>query len=74
MFCCDNAPPFGSAVDLWVMGQAAYTAFITLATRVMLSFSLNVYLPISKCDENYDQAHLRDACTKGCVHYLIPRQ
>jgi len=52
-------------IQLTDFENAAYTAFITLATRVMLSFSLNVYLPISKCDQNYDRAHLRDACTKG---------
>lgn len=41
--------------------NAAFAIFIVLLTRVILSFGLNFYLPISKVDENMKVAHHRDA-------------
>jgi glutamate--cysteine ligase catalytic subunit len=45
--------------------NAAYTIFIVLLTRMVLSFSLNLYMPLSKVDENMATAQERDACRKG---------
>jgi glutamate--cysteine ligase catalytic subunit len=41
--------------------NAAFTVFIVLLTRVILTFNLNFYMPISKVDENMARAHKRDA-------------
>lgn len=41
--------------------NAAFTVFIVLLTRVILSYKLNFYMPISKVDENMRVAHHRDA-------------
>lgn len=41
--------------------NAAYTVMIVLMTRVILFFDLNLYVPISKVDENMKTAHKRDA-------------
>lgn len=41
--------------------NAAYSVFIVLLTRVILSFGLNFYMPISKVDANMKTAHKRDA-------------
>ncbi|KAG2207704.1 hypothetical protein INT47_011824 [Mucor saturninus] len=41
--------------------NAAYSVFIVLLTRVILSFGLNFYMPISKVDANMQTAHKRDA-------------
>ncbi|UZJ52030.1 hypothetical protein CBS101457_001350 [Exobasidium rhododendri] len=41
--------------------NAAYSVFIALLTRAILSFGLNFYIPISKVDENMKRAHNRDA-------------
>lgn len=41
--------------------NAAFAIFINLMTRVILSFKLNFYLPISKVDENMQSAHRRNA-------------
>ncbi|CCG84718.1 protein of unknown function [Taphrina deformans PYCC 5710] len=41
--------------------NAAFAIFINLMTRVILSFKLNFYMPISKVDENMQVAHKRDA-------------
>lgn len=45
--------------------NAAYTIFVVLMTRMMLSFNLNLYMPLSKVDENVATAQERDACRKG---------
>jgi len=44
--------------------NAAFAVFIVLLTRVILSFGLNLYIPISKVDENMQIAHRRDAVLK----------
>ncbi|KAG9230965.1 glutamate-cysteine ligase-like protein [Amylocarpus encephaloides] len=41
--------------------NAAFSVFIVLITRAILSFDLNFYVPISKTDENMETAHKRDA-------------
>ncbi|CAG8459855.1 13849_t:CDS:10 [Funneliformis caledonium] len=41
--------------------NAAFAVFIVLLTRVILSYGLNFYIPISKVDENMMIAHKRDA-------------
>lgn len=41
--------------------NAAFSVFMVLITRAILSFDLNFYIPISKVDENMETAHARDA-------------
>ena len=48
-------------VQLSDFENAAYTVFIVLLTRVVLSYSLNFVIPISKVDENMETAHKRNA-------------
>ena len=45
--------------------NAAFTVFIVLVSRIILYFDLNLYVPISKIDENMRRAQQRDACAKG---------
>ncbi len=42
--------------------NAAFVTFLVLMTRVMLSFNLDLVMPISKVDENMQRAQRRDAC------------
>ncbi|KAF0488248.1 GCS-domain-containing protein [Gigaspora margarita] len=41
--------------------NAAFVAFIILLTRIIVSYDLNFYIPISKVDENMITAYKRDA-------------
>lgn len=41
--------------------NAAFSVFIVLVTRAVLSFGLNFYIPIARVDENMETAHARDA-------------
>ncbi|KAL3422598.1 glutamate-cysteine ligase [Phlyctema vagabunda] len=41
--------------------NAAFSVFMVLITRAILSFDLNFYIPISKVTENMETAHARDA-------------
>lgn len=41
--------------------NAAFSVFIVLITRAILSFDLNFYIPIVKVDENMETAHARNA-------------
>ncbi|PFH59321.1 hypothetical protein XA68_12522 [Ophiocordyceps unilateralis] len=41
--------------------NAAFSVFMVLVTRAILSFDLNLYIPIAKVDENMERAHGRDA-------------
>lgn len=41
--------------------NAAFSVFIVLITRAILSFDLNFYIPITKITENMETAHNRDA-------------
>jgi glutamate--cysteine ligase catalytic subunit len=45
--------------------NAAFSVFIVLLTRTILTFDLNMYLPISKVDSNMQRAHSRQASEKG---------
>merc|ERR1719482_1671151 len=56
-------------VQLTDFENAAFTAFIVLASRVMLFFDLNLYIPISKVDENMRRAHVRDAVTSQKFYF-----
>ncbi|CAM9102480.1 unnamed protein product, partial [Hapterophycus canaliculatus] len=40
--------------------NAAFVVFVVLLTRVTLAFDLNLYIPLSKVDENMKRAHARD--------------
>lgn len=44
--------------------NAAFTVFVVLLSRVVLGLELNLYVPISKLDENMHIAQKREACTK----------
>ena len=41
--------------------NAAFSIFIVLITRAILSFNLNFYIPIPRTTENMETAHARDA-------------
>lgn len=41
--------------------NAAFSVFMVLVTRAILSFDLNFYIPIKKVDENMERAHAVDA-------------
>jgi len=41
--------------------NAAFSVFMVLITRAILSFDLNFYIPIQKITENMETAHIRDA-------------
>ena len=41
--------------------NAAFSVFIVLVTRAILSFDLNFYIPIPRTTENMERAHARDA-------------
>ncbi|KAK0616072.1 glutamate-cysteine ligase-domain-containing protein [Bombardia bombarda] len=45
--------------------NAAFTVFMVLMTRAILSFDLNFYIPIVKVDDNMERAHARDAVLEG---------
>jgi len=45
--------------------NAAFTVFIVLITRVILTFDLNFYIPLSRVDANMQRAHSRLASSKG---------
>lgn len=52
-------------IQLTDFENAAFTAFIVLLTRVILTFDLNLYLPLSKVDANMQRAHSRNAAMMG---------
>jgi len=45
--------------------NAAFTVFIVLLTRVILTFDLNLYIPLSRVDANMQRAHSRNAAASG---------
>jgi glutamate--cysteine ligase catalytic subunit len=49
--------------------NAAFSVFIVLITRAILSFDLNFYIPISKTDENMSTAHKRDAVLEDKFYF-----
>ncbi|KAK6526245.1 hypothetical protein TWF694_004853 [Orbilia ellipsospora] len=48
-------------VQLTDFENAAFSIFIVLLTRTILSYGLNFYIPISKVNENMETAHLRNS-------------
>lgn len=56
-------------VQLTDFENAAFTVFVTLVLRVMLSFDLDVYMPISQVAENMEAARARDAVTDAEFHW-----
>lgn len=56
-------------VQLTDFENAAFTAFIVIMTRVICAVGLNLYIPISKVDENMDLAHLKDAVLEQKFHW-----
>ncbi|XP_022790913.1 glutamate--cysteine ligase catalytic subunit-like [Stylophora pistillata] len=52
-------------IQLTDLENAAFVTFVILLTRVILSFDLNLLIPISKVDENMVKAQKRDAVRQG---------
>lgn len=52
-------------IQLTDFENAAFTVFIVLLTRVILTFDLNLYIPLSRVDANMQRAHSRNAAAKG---------
>ncbi|RDD37591.1 Glutamate--cysteine ligase catalytic subunit, partial [Trichoplax sp. H2] len=56
-------------VQLTEFENAAFAAFIVLLTRVILTYGLNFYMPMSKVDENMQTAQKRDAVRNGMFYF-----
>ncbi|ORZ09459.1 glutamate-cysteine ligase-domain-containing protein [Absidia repens] len=56
-------------VQLTDFENAAFSVFIVLLTRAILSFGLNFYIPISKVDENMRIAHKRGAVANDKFYF-----
>lgn len=56
-------------VQLTDFENAAFTVFSVLISRVILFFQLNLYIPISKVDENMAIARRRNAITSQKFHF-----
>lgn len=56
-------------VQLTDFENAAYVTFVVLLTRVILSFDLNLLIPLSKVDENMVTAQKRDAARQGHFYF-----
>merc|ERR1712157_47181 len=52
-------------IQLTDFENSAFTVFIVLLTRVILTFDLNLYIPMSRVDANMQRAHSRNASAKG---------
>ena len=50
-------------IQLTDFENAAFVVFIVLLSRVILGLDLNLYIPVSKIDENMTTAHKFGACT-----------
>jgi glutamate--cysteine ligase catalytic subunit len=49
--------------------NAAFSVFIVLLTRAILSFDLNFYIPIPRTTENMETAHIRDAVLNSKFYF-----
>lgn len=49
--------------------NAAFSVFMVLVTRAMLSFDLNFYIPIKRVDENMERAHALDAVLREKFYF-----
>lgn len=56
-------------IQLTDFENAALVTFMVLLTRAILSFNLNMIMPISKVDENMKTAIKRDACRQGKFYF-----
>lgn len=57
--------------------NAAFSVFVVLITRAILSFDLNFYLPIPRTTENMETAHRRDAVLNDQFYFRkdpLPRR
>ena len=57
--------------------NAAFSVFVVLITRAILSFDLNFYIPIQRITENMETAHNRDAVLNDKFHFRkdpLPRR
>ena len=52
--------------------NAAFTAFVVLLSRVILALDLNLYIPISKMEENMAIAHKRNAAVDEKFWFPLP--
>jgi glutamate--cysteine ligase catalytic subunit len=52
-------------VQLTDFENAAFTTFITLITRALLCFDLDLLVPLSKVDDNMERAHVPEAASSG---------
>lgn len=46
-------------IQLTDFENAAFAVFVALVSRAILFFHLNLYMPISKVDDNMQRAHAR---------------
>jgi DNA-binding ferritin-like protein (Dps family) len=67
-----NAPHIGwrtefrsMEIQLTDFENAAFAVFIVLLQRTILTFDLNLYIPISKVDANMQRAHSRNSAARG---------
>jgi glutamate--cysteine ligase catalytic subunit len=67
-----NAPHIGwrtefrsMEIQLTDFENAAFAVFIVLLQRTILTFDLNLYIPISRVDANMQRAHSRSSASKG---------
>jgi len=67
-----NAPHIGwrtefrsMEIQLTDFENAAFAVFIVLLQRTILTFDLNLYIPISKVDANMQRAHSRNSAGQG---------
>jgi len=67
-----NAPHIGwrtefrsMEIQLTDFENAAFSVFTVLLQRTILTFDLNLYIPISKVDANMQRAHSRNSAAKG---------
>eukprot|EP00537_Pseudo-nitzschia_pungens_P003289 CAMPEP_0172363024 /NCGR_PEP_ID=MMETSP1060-20121228/6497_1 /TAXON_ID=37318 /ORGANISM="Pseudo-nitzschia pungens, Strain cf. cingulata" /LENGTH=923 /DNA_ID=CAMNT_0013085671 /DNA_START=324 /DNA_END=3095 /DNA_ORIENTATION=+ len=67
-----NAPHIGwrtefrsMEIQLTDFENAAFSIFVVLLQRTILTFDLNMYIPISKVDANMQRAHSRNAAARG---------
>ncbi|KAG7346815.1 glutamine cyclotransferase [Nitzschia inconspicua] len=67
-----NAPHIGwrtefrsMEIQLTDFENAAFAVFAVLLQRTILTFDLNLYIPISRVDANMQRAHSRNAAAKG---------
>ncbi len=56
-------------IQLTDFENAAFSVFTVLLQRVILTFDLNLYIPMSKVDANMQRAHSRNAAAKGTFFF-----